>query len=399
MSLRRLLAVTHQASLTGAPMCLAHLLGWIHDNTDVEIHTLVLADGPLLPRFEKVGEVTVIDRGRVGKVLRAVQHGLANGGSRRAWRPVAAARLAPQLRHLRGFDLAYCNSATSVSVLGHLPTPGAVVSHVHELEVALRTWAPRHDYDVFRTRPDRWIAASAAVRDLLVGELELPAAKVLLHHEFVDAAGIAARDIGAREVAACRRELGIAADSAVVLAAGTLEWRKGADLFVQVANEVRRRTRRPVSFVWLGGDLHGTEWERVRADRERSGADHVHFVGVRDDPLPWFATADVFALTSREDPFPLVCLESAAVGTPIVTYRSGGMVELLEAAGPEAAGGVIDHLDVGAFADQVLRLLDDEALRRAAAEQVGRRVLEHHDVAVAAPRLFADLEQLAAERR
>jgi glycosyltransferase involved in cell wall biosynthesis len=398
VTLRRLLAVSHQATITGAPICLLHLLGWIRANTDVEVHTLVLRDGPLRPRFEAHGEVTVLDRSSPAKLLAALQHGLANGGSRRAWRPVAAVRLTPQLRHLRDFDLAYFNSASSIEVLDHLPTPRAVVSHVHEQQVALRTWLPLHDYELFKTRPDRWIAASGAVRELLVDELELPAERVLLHHEFIDAVGIASRVVTPREVASRRRAIGLPADAAVIIGAGTLEWRKGPDLFVQMAAEVRRRTRRPVQFVWLGGDAHGTEWERVRSDRDRAGAHHVHFIGMQDDPLPWFAMADVFALTSREDPFPLVCLEAAAIGLPIVTYRNGGIVELLDDSGREAARGVVDHLDVGAFADRVLDLLHDEQLRTTVAAQLRARVLAEHDVQVAAPKLFADLQALSAGR-
>jgi glycosyltransferase involved in cell wall biosynthesis len=221
---------------------------------------------------------------------------------------------------------------------------------------------------------------------------------VLLHHEFVAAKDIAARVVTPREIAACRRRAHVSTDATVVLGAGSLEWRKGADLFVQVANEVRRRTRHPVQFVWMGGPLQGTDWERVRADRDRAGADHVQFIGVQDDPLPWYAMADVFALTSHEDPFPLVCLESAAMGTPIVTYRNGGMPEMLEAAGPEAALGVVDHLDVGTLATRIMDLLLDDALRKAAADQARARVLAHHDVEVAAPKLVADLEQLMAEK-
>ncbi|MCZ7629274.1 MAG: glycosyltransferase family 4 protein [Microthrixaceae bacterium] len=219
----------------------------------------------------------------------------------------------------------------------------------------------------------------------------------MLHYEYIDAHKVADREIPQRVIEQNRRELGIPADAAVVLGAGTIDWRKGADLFVQLAAEVRRQTREPIRFIWVGGDLVGTEWERIRSDIERTGSDHVRFIGVKPDPVPWFAMADVFALTSHEDPFPLVCLEHAARGVPVVTYRNGGMPELLEAAGPDAALGVADHMDVGALARRVLALIDSEVLHRRAGEQLKRRVLEHHDVTVAAPRLLADLEKLVTE--
>lgn len=394
---RRLLAVAHEATLTGSPMNLLHLLRWVRAETDTEVHTLVLHDGALRHRFEEVGEVTLLDRWAPAALLGTVQAGLVHLGSSRAWKPVAAARLRPQLARLGSFDLVYLNSLPSVQVLPYLRESRAVVAHVHELQVAFQTWDSTSQVQDFRTRPDRWLAASGAVRDLLVDEIGLPPAQVLVHHEFIQARELAARSVSLREIERCRQEYRIPAEASVVVGAGTVDWRKGADLFVQLATEVRRRTRDPVHFVWVGGDLRGADFVRVRSDLERAGADHVHFVGVRPDPVPWFAMADVFALTSREDPFPLVVLESASLGVPIVTYRNGGIPELLTAAGPDAAQGIIDHLDVGAMAAQVLALLGDPVRRAAAADQVRSRVLDAHDVSVAAPRLWADLEALMAE--
>jgi len=397
MTLKRLLAVTHAASITGAPMNLSHLLGWIRENTDIEVHTLVLEAGPLLPRFARYGEVTLLDSVAPAKLLAIGQRGLDKLGAKRAPQLLAAARLIPQMRQLGEFDLAYLNSATSIAIAPHLLGNAPIVSHVHELDVALRTM-PDDQLRHLRTMPHAWIAASRPVQHLMVDELELPADRVLLHDEFITAEALAHRTVSVREVEACRRELHLPDDAAVVIGAGTLDWRKGPDLFVQLACEVRRQTRRPVHFVWLGGEHQGTDWQRVRSDRDRAGADHVHFVETRDDPVPWFAMADVFALTSREDPLPLVCLESAALGTPIVSYRNGGIPGLLEAAGTDAGAGVADHLDVRALGDKVLALLHSDRLRKAAADQARTRVLEHHDVSIAAPRLVDDLRALVANR-
>lgn len=389
-----MLAVTHEATITGAPMNLLHLLRWVKRNTDIEVHTLVLHEGPMLSRFEEIGDVTVLDRSAAASSLALLERGLTQLGSTRALQVVRATKLTPQLRHLRGFDVIYLNSASSIRIAPHLPPARAVVSHVHELQVALRAWEPSRDRDHFLALPDRWIAASEAVRTMLVDEFGLSHHQVLLHHEFIDAESIASRRPGLRQVERLRREKRIPTDAAVVMGAGTIEWRKGPDLFVQLAAEVRRRTRDPVAFVWVGGQLEGREWIRVHSDMERAGADHVHFVGTHWDPMPWFLAADLFVLTSREDPFPLVALEHAAMGHPIVSYRSGGIEELLVAAGEEAALGMVDHLDVGEMADRVIGFLNSDRQRHLAGAQLRRRVLSEHDVSVAAPRLIDDLRAL-----
>jgi glycosyltransferase involved in cell wall biosynthesis len=278
-----------------------------------------------------------------------------------------------------------------------LPPATAVVSHVHELDVALRMM-PRRAQHLLRKAPDGWIAAAEPVRRTLVSEFALPEDRVLRCDEFIATSELAERTISRRDVEACRRELQLPADSAVVLGVGVLSWRKGPDLFIQLATEVRRRSRRPIRFVWLGGSHTGIEWERIRCDRDRSGADNVHFVAEREDPAPWFAAADVFVLTSREDPLPLVGLESAALGLPIVTYRNGGLPDMLEAAGPDAAAGVVDHLDVATMAERVIDLVQADGRRQASIDQARAQVLAHHDVAVAAPRLVASLEAVHAAK-
>ena len=391
----RVLIVAHELTLTGSPMNLLHLLRWLVEKraNEVDLEVLALAGGALESRFRNLAPVTVLDPGPATSALGALQGGLQHLGSSRAWRPVAAARLRPQLRRLGRPDLVYCNSLPAVSVVPYLHSHGPVVAHAHELQVAYRLMRP-YDQQVYRSVPDHYIAASDAVRQMLVDTVELPEASISTHHEFIEARALVGYRVDLREQETIRRSLKLPVDAAIVVGAGTVEWRKGADLFIQLAGEVRRRRAEPVHFIWVGGDLTGADWHRVRSDMDRSSADHVHFVGVKPDPRPWFSVGDVFALCSREDPYPLVALETAALGKPIVTYRNGGLPELLEAAGPEAFTGVVDHLDVGALADATIAMLDDDVRSRAAGKSLQECVLAHHDVTVAAPALWAELRQL-----
>ena len=141
--------------------------------------------------------------------------------------------------------------------------------------------------------------------------------------------------------------------------------------------------------------MSGPDWERLRGDLERTDARHVHMTGAMEDPVPLQHLADVFVLTSHEDPFPLVCLEQAALGHPVVTFRNGGIVDLLQEAGPEAALGVVDHLDMDAMVDRLTALIYVESLRATAGAQLHRRVTEAYDVSVAAPPLVEDLRRVA----
>lgn len=391
---RRLLVVSHESTYTGAPINLLHLLRWIVEHTDTKVHTLLLRDGPLHDRFTEVGEVTALD----GSAWRELFDRHTPAPSRlvaRTRREVADGSWARrQVEHLSGFDLVYLNSVASTAIVPHLADDnGPIICHVHEMGVALQSLdADRRE--ILTSAPTRWIAASAAVRDDLVTDLGLDPSRIGIHHEFIDARSLVGRPPDPRAVERLRRSERIPEDAAIVMGAGTLEWRKGCDLFVQLAGEVTRRTREPIRFVWVGGELSGLDWMRLWADCDRAGVrDVIRFVGTHPDPTTWFAAADVFALTSHEDPFPLVCLEHAAMGHPVVAFRNGGMVELLEGAGPDAAAGVAPHLDVAGLGDRVMALLDSDELRLRVGRQLQARVLERHDVAVAAPALYREIEE------
>jgi glycosyltransferase involved in cell wall biosynthesis len=69
----------------------------------------------------------------------------------------------------------------------------------------------------------------------------------------------------------------------------------------------------------------------------------------------WYSAADVFALTSREDPFPTVVLEAISAGLAVVAFAgSGGAAELITDIG---AGIAVSMHDTEAFAAALTELL------------------------------------------
>jgi glycosyltransferase involved in cell wall biosynthesis len=75
--------------------------------------------------------------------------------------------------------------------------------------------------------------------------------------------------------------------------------------------------------------------------------------------------ADLFALTSREDPCPFVNLEAMESGLAVVAFQgSGGAPEVLK-----EAGACVPHLDVPSMASAVRDLLNDPAKRAAMGKQ------------------------------
>lgn len=397
---RPVVFVAHQASRTGSPAVLLTFVRWLDEHTDLDFEIVVWRGGPLVEEFRDVALTDVVhpDDGR--SLARLVDTPSLPTPARMAGRAARATRLHARLRRLSGARLLYLNSAESGQLLRFVDPRGArVVSHVHELEMALTNSMPEepHRHRWLR-RTDRFVAVSDRVAENLVRNHAVAPDRIERHYEFLDTTAVTAPPVGAVE--AVRRRLGVPAGAPVVGASGTRGWRKGFDLFLQLAHGVRRRPGGDgAHLVWLGGDDAGPEPARLAEDVRRLGLPNLHVIDTVADPLAWFAACDVFVLTSREDPYPLVCLEAGLLGRPVVAFDCGGMSELLDGDN----GIVVPSLDVEAMADTVAALLAAPERRARLGRRLAGDVRERHDVSVAAPALHdlieRELRAVSATRR
>ena len=97
----------------------------------------------------------------------------------------------------------------------------------------------------------------------------------------------------------------------------------------------------------------------------------MNFVGLAEDPVPYYSAADALVLPTFSDSCSLAVLEAAASGLPSVTTQFNGAAELLT----DGVDGYVlaDPSDDGQLADRLRRLLNP-ALRRAWARPRGARL-------------------------
>ena len=155
---------------------------------------------------------------------------------------------------------------------------------------------------------------------------------------------------------ATRDELGASRDEFVALFVGGDWARKGVDIAIAAVAEARRSHGIDVTLWIVGpGDV-----ERYRALARGEGVeDRVQFFGRRPDTERFYQAADAFLLPSLYEAFPLVALEAAACGLPIVATALNGIEEL------EAAGAAVTaERSPAAFAGALRQLGEDGALRQ-----------------------------------
>jgi glycosyltransferase involved in cell wall biosynthesis len=112
-----------------------------------------------------------------------------------------------------------------------------------------------------------------------------------------------------------------------IVGCGSVAPWKGPEQWLAAAEEVSVTGGRKVEWMWVGS---GVQLSTLRDETRRRGLDdRVHWIGEREDVAPYLASADLFVLTSENEPLGLVLLEAAAVGVASVAFRTGGVPEIL----------------------------------------------------------------------
>ena len=357
---------------------LLHLMRWLRQNTDLDFDLLLRRGGDLAPDYSEV--CTVFQIWRL-KHMFAPERSLS--GSPR-FHSAAALRW---ILARRGVGLVYSNTIRNGRTLAKLALRCPLVCHVHEVELGFRTIGAE-DFAALVNGVAMFITISDTARASLIQRGVLPQ-KVVLVPGFTPVDG---RTPDPSRRIAFRRRHGIPEDAVLVGGCGRLHWQKGPDLLVHVARllaELPGRCR--LHFAWLGGQEGDLELLQLRWDIERAGlADRFTLVPSLPDPLAYFDSLDMLALTSRDDPLPLVAVEAGARAVPIVYFEGNA-----EFADPEC-GVVVPYLDLQKYAKSVRDLADDEDRRAMMGRRLATKVRDRHDVSVGAPQIASIIRSFVA---
>ncbi|MDA0578291.1 MAG: glycosyltransferase, partial [Verrucomicrobia bacterium] len=197
----KILFLGNDASRTGAPIGLRHLLRWLHGQPDVTFALLLRRSGGALQReYEALCQVAgydtlYSDRGPLRRAARRL--GLRRLGGRSCLSP------SEEMFAGRGIDVIYANTIATGGMVSDLARLGCpVVCHVHELQSAIDAYGPSNLAHL-RRHTTRWIADShATARNLERNGIS--AVRVAVAHEFIATAEVPP----AGDAAARRHELG-----------------------------------------------------------------------------------------------------------------------------------------------------------------------------------------------
>ncbi len=386
-----ILFASNYAGRSGAPMVLLTFQRWLKARQAAEFSTVFGAGGPLWAEFDALGPTWMAPH-FPGARLPPVWSLFRRITGIRRW-PHWAARLGWGRREVLRADVIHANTAATAREVLWLSRFGRpIVWHLHELASVIEAVVDRRLFENALRLCRRIAVVSNSMVDLFQSDFGIDPQRLELVPEFIRRRDWTPGD-RRRARSEFRRTQGWGEDDWIVGGCGQCGWRKGSDLFVTLARAfLAKRPDAPVRFAWIGGG-DGIVLNHLHHDVRRAGLeDRCRFVGELPDASERVAAFDLLAVPSREDPYPLVMLEAAAAGVPMIGFeQSGGPAEFARA----GAGRTVPYLDIAAFVGELVQLYEDRPSVDALGRQAADLVRQRHDVEVQAPRLLSLLHQAA----
>ena len=370
-----LLIIGHDAAAAGSQLVLLEFLRELQKRSQYRAHLVLQANGALTEEYKRVADTIILE-------------GEPTSGS------VAQRQLQQAIRSLReaGLRHALCNTVVTSYAAEVCHKEGlSVISLIHEQPESIDTlFGGSPTIDRINQSAEHIVSVSQYSRTAL----EQQYGPILPQHSVIHPP---ARKFATDEhdyESARNQILPDVIDQKrlqIVLGCGTLYPRKGPDLFIQLAQSVvRTQSQSAFRFIWVGGALsHDGVLQHQQAATDAGVGDLVHFVGVQEDMAIFFEAADIFALTSREDPFPLVNMEAMSFGLPVIAFEgAGGAPELIG----KDAGIVVPYLDIEAMAKAITDLAADPGRRKEMGERARTKVDESFSAANYADQILRIVE-------
>jgi glycosyltransferase involved in cell wall biosynthesis len=341
----KILLVAHDAHPHGAQYLIFHVAKCLTEHLGCRIEMIVLGRGRLMDDYRRYANVHVIEPNEQDKP--------------------ETHQLLAQL-HRKGYHSAIANSTVSGKFASLLKDANYnVVALIHELPELIKSYGLEQHCKIIVEKSDKVVFPSDIVYEQFKQfATPTPAQAVIQPQGLYKSNPYRELNNKPAASAALRKKLGLPESAKIVLCVGYTDHRKGVDLFIEAGLHLLDQENCSgtpnIWFVWLG-EIGPFGAETLKQLDSSEFKKFFIFSGPDFDTDIYYAGADVYALTSREDPFPSTVLEALDAGTPVVGFEdAGGFCQLLQ----RDCGLLAKHLDPIDFSEKLRLLLDDPSTRK-----------------------------------
>ncbi len=353
--------ISHDSNITGAPILLKNLVELLITNNKYNINIILLRGGELEADFRKIAPTFIIKpkhynykTGFLNKQFRSLKYRF------KRWSVMAI---------IKNADVIFSNTITNGNFLKHIKRYNKpVVSYVHELESIISTYHLGGKPKDTLQNSKLILCPSQAVAANLIENHNCSASKISFLPYYLPTSDSPLQEAWQFQQVNGNKFIKDE-NSFLVAGMGTANYRKGIDLFLETCRLVHKSDK-SIKFVWVGDFFEEDIQEEINDKIEKYQLQDTfiitgYILPSASNLLPF----DVFFLSSREDPYPLVVLEAALVNKPTIYFKgSGGIDELVD----ENIGWPIENFDIQDCANTILQIKN----KRLIVDQKGKAAYE-----------------------
>lgn len=261
----------------------------------------------------------------------------------------------------RGVDVVHAHLfdgaayATLAALLCGVP---CVITLHGQVDMHRRNVASRLKAALIRRGATATVMVSAALRDALQPVLRIPAGRIEVIHNGIEALSQAAEPPVESRTRTPNEPFRL-------VAVGNIRPAKDYPMLLRALAVLRDRGVDVHLDVLGQPDGHGLYEQLLALVTELGVAQCVTFHGFVSDPAPWLSRAQAFVLASSQEGFSLATIEAMLAGVPVVATRSGGPQEIID---HDVSGLLVPPQDPEALANAIARLAGDASLAQALAQ-------------------------------
>lgn len=166
-----------------------------------------------------------------------------------------------------------------------------------------------------------------------------------------------------------RKEIGVSADDFVLLSVGELIPRKNHEVVIRALSVLKQLDKlNHIEYVICGRGAYETDLKKLAEGLDV--ADHVHFLGYRNDISEICNCADLFVFMSHQEGLPVALMEAMACGLPAVCSNIRGNTDLIE----DGVTGLLANNTPEEVAESISEMKSDTALRNRVASAALQKI-------------------------
>jgi hypothetical protein len=259
-SLKKILVITHEASLGGAPILLLRLMRLLKDEGYI-FNTLVMQDGPLYKEFDAISDVCVVYKKPAKKSVRdRIKARILDNTSSNDFKKL-----------LKEVDIVLNNTIVNGLVIELINSYSniPIITYVHELEMVTNHLVNKDSVKKTYKLSKFFFVPCKAVHNFLAEDLKISATDIYqLNYYLPDPINFTTK----KNADERNKEF-------IVGAVGAVDWRKGSDVFLQIA--VLVSVLRPydnIQFKWLGARANHIETDKAVFDLNKIASNNIEIL-------------------------------------------------------------------------------------------------------------------------